>query len=163
MDTLIPVALGAVLTIAGALIGAWIQSAREHRKWLREKRLEVYLPAVTFLTEYELRMHAYADISSRIEGSIGPHTTDEERRHHQKSLKPYAVRADEYRDRVAAEMAPLIVLGPEPVAQAARRWEDAARTTPANPYTIGQEFAPVLREMRKALRIRVSHPPRVQN
>lgn len=50
-------------------------------------------------------------------------------------------------------MAPLIVLGPESVAVAAQRWEEAARTTPGNPYLIGSEFAPVLREMRKALSI----------
>ncbi|MGF2950724.1 hypothetical protein ACQUSX_15855 [Microbacterium sp. YY-02] len=153
MDSLFPVAVGAALTIAGGLLGAWIQAAREHRKWLREKRLEVYLPAAAFLTEYELRMQAYADIESRIDGVIGPDTPEEERLRQQRTLEPYAARADEYRDRVAAEMTPLIVLGPEPVAQAARRWEEAARTTTGNPYVIGEEFAPVLREMRKALRI----------
>lgn len=153
MDPLFSVALGAVLTIAGGLLGAWIQAAREHRKWLREKRLEVYLPAAAFLTEYEPRMQAYADIESRISGVIGPDTAEAERDDHQETLAPYAARADEYRARVAEEMAPLIVLGPDAVADAAQRWEQAARTTDGNPYVIGEEFRPVLREMRKALGI----------
>lgn len=153
MDPLISVALGGALTIGGGLLGAWIQSAREHRKWLREKRLEVYLPAAAFLTEYELRMQAYADIESRINGSTDPNDPEAVRRDNQEQLGHYAARADEYRDRVATEMAPLIVLGPESVSAAARRWEEAARTTNGNPYVIGAEFAPVLSEMRKALRI----------
>lgn len=153
MEPLISVALGSALTIGGGLLGAWIQAAREHRKWLREKRLEVYLPAVAFLTEYELRMSSYADIESRISDTIKSATTGMEHDEMHAQLAPFAARADEYRDRVAAEMAPLIVLGPEPVAAAARRWEDAARTTNGNPYVIGIEFEPVLLNMRKALRI----------
>lgn len=78
-------------------------------------------------------MQAYVDIKSRIDGVIGPDTPEEERLRQQRMLEPYAARADEYRDRMAAEMTPLIVLGPEAVANAAQRWEEAARTTTGNP------------------------------
>jgi hypothetical protein len=30
------------LTIAGALIGAWLQGRREHKRWMRERRLDAY-------------------------------------------------------------------------------------------------------------------------
>ena len=37
----------AVLTVSGGLIGVWIQSVGEHRKWLRERRFEAYLDFMT--------------------------------------------------------------------------------------------------------------------
>jgi hypothetical protein len=33
---------GAVVAVVGGLIGAWLQGRREHRKWIREKRLLRY-------------------------------------------------------------------------------------------------------------------------
>lgn len=33
----------ASLTVVGGLIGVWIQSVRDHRRWLRERRFEAYL------------------------------------------------------------------------------------------------------------------------
>lgn len=46
VDPLIALLVGAfgaaLLTVIGGLIGAWIQSIRDHRKWLRERRFEAY-------------------------------------------------------------------------------------------------------------------------
>lgn len=46
IDPLIALLVGAfgaaLLTVIGGLIGAWIQSVRDHRKWLRERRFEAY-------------------------------------------------------------------------------------------------------------------------
>lgn len=46
IDPLIALLVGAfgaaLLTVIGGLIGAWIQSIRDHRKWLRERRFEAY-------------------------------------------------------------------------------------------------------------------------
>lgn len=50
--TLIVGACGAAaLTVAGGLIGAWIQSIREHRKWLRERRHEAYLDFMVVMSK----------------------------------------------------------------------------------------------------------------
>lgn len=35
-----PVVLGAAVTLAGVLLGAWLNDRREHRKWLRDQRLQ---------------------------------------------------------------------------------------------------------------------------
>src|SRR6188474_663367 len=43
MDALGPVVLGGLLALIGGLVGAVIQAGREHRKWLRERRLDAYL------------------------------------------------------------------------------------------------------------------------
>jgi hypothetical protein len=46
IDPLFALLIGAFgaasLTVIGGLIGAWIQSIGEHRKWLRERRFEAY-------------------------------------------------------------------------------------------------------------------------
>ncbi|PVE94210.1 hypothetical protein [Microbacterium sp. TPD7012] len=61
--------IGALIAVLGGLFAGSAQGRREHEKWLREKRLEAYVPAVAFLTDYE---HAYAghhDLSDRISGA----------------------------------------------------------------------------------------------
>ena len=46
IDPLVALLVGAfgaaMLTVLGGLLGAWIQSIRDHRKWLRERRFEAY-------------------------------------------------------------------------------------------------------------------------
>ncbi|MGH3040267.1 MAG: hypothetical protein ACRDNG_00740 [Gaiellaceae bacterium] len=54
IDPLLALLVGAfgaaILTVIGGLIGAWIQSIREHRKWLRERRLDAYLEFMTSMS-----------------------------------------------------------------------------------------------------------------
>lgn len=54
MGTLLSVFGGALLTALAALIGAWIQSRREHLKWVREQRINTYKVLVQKIAAYEL-------------------------------------------------------------------------------------------------------------
>ncbi|MWB99071.1 hypothetical protein [Agromyces seonyuensis] len=47
--TLIPVVTGAFLAAAFGLLGAWIQSRREHSRWLRERRFDAYTAALAYM------------------------------------------------------------------------------------------------------------------
>lgn len=42
MTDLTPVVVGGLIAVVGGLIGAWFQSRRENRRWIRGERLEVY-------------------------------------------------------------------------------------------------------------------------
>ena len=44
---------GAALTVAAGFIGAWIQSRREHDKWLREQRYQAYLDYLKKKDKYD--------------------------------------------------------------------------------------------------------------
>ncbi|HVX08064.1 hypothetical protein [Humibacter sp.] len=44
---------GALLTVAGGLIGAWIQGRREHRRWLRERRYAAFVTVLTLINQME--------------------------------------------------------------------------------------------------------------
>lgn len=52
----------AVLTVGGGLFGAWIQSRREHARWLREERLGAY---ESFLISAESMLAYRADQSAQ--------------------------------------------------------------------------------------------------
>lgn len=43
---------GAVAAGLFALLGSWVQSRREHHRWIRERRYEAYLDAYNLLDEY---------------------------------------------------------------------------------------------------------------
>lgn len=73
-----PIVIGGLIAVVGGLLGAWIQARRAHKKWLREKRLEAYIPIVAFLTEYEIVLSGLADVESRVRG-IAVGLSDSER------------------------------------------------------------------------------------
>jgi hypothetical protein len=153
VDPIVPVVVGGFIAVIGGLVGAWIQSGREHKKWLREKRLEAYIPMIAFLTEYEIVLSSLADIQGRVEG-VAAVSTEAEMAEHQKSLAPYRKRAGEYRERVSKEMAAISVLGPESLAEAARQWEETSRTTSVPWFKVGNALVPIIAQMRKALDIK---------
>jgi hypothetical protein len=115
MEALVPVMVGGLLAAVGGLLGAAIQARRDHAKWLREKRLEAYVPLTAFLTEYEDILSSVADHRSRIDGVI-PHASKEEVERLESALAPEAAIGMEYRDRVPRELAAIAVLGPESLA-----------------------------------------------
>ncbi|WP_442576346.1 hypothetical protein ACSBPH_04175 [Microbacterium sp. F51-2R] len=55
---------GAALTIIAGFVGAWIQSRREHQKWLREQRYLAYL-------DYIKKKDKYDRAAGRIEHTEG--------------------------------------------------------------------------------------------
>jgi hypothetical protein len=52
VDPLLSLLIGslgaAILTIGGAAVGAWLQSRREHSRWIREQRLIAYRDLLRF-------------------------------------------------------------------------------------------------------------------
>lgn len=144
--------VGAIIAVLGGLFTGSAQARREHEKWLREKRLEAYVPAVAFLTDYE---HAYAghhDLNDRISGAFESMTQDE-RRLNQKTLDESRAQVWTYRERLSRETAAVTILGPEDVAIAIREWEKTARHGRSKPWEVGNMLPPVIAAMRQALEI----------
>lgn len=149
---LVATIIGALIAVLGGLFTGSAQARREHEKWLRERRLEAYVPAVAFLTDYE---HAYAehhDLNDRISGAFESMTEDD-RRHNQKTLDERGARVWAYRERLSRETAAVMILGPEDVAIAIREWEKTARHGRSKPWEVGNMLPPVIAAMRQALGI----------
>lgn len=153
MEALVPVMVGGLIAAVGGLLGAAIQARRDHAKWLREKRLEAYVPLIAFLTEYEIILTSISDHQSRIDGVV-PHSSKEEIERLESALAPEAARGMEYRDRVPKELAAIAVLGPESLAEAARQWEETSRTALVPWFKVGSALRPVITQMREALGIK---------
>lgn len=64
--------LGVLITVSVALLGAWIQSRREHSRWIREQRFEAYVA----FAEY---MHRLRLARERFERRDKPGAEQEER------------------------------------------------------------------------------------
>lgn len=54
MGALLPALVGGLLTALAGLLGAWIKSHDEHRKWVRAQRADVYGRLVQKIAAYEL-------------------------------------------------------------------------------------------------------------
>lgn len=145
--------IGAVIAVLGGFFTGSAQARREHEKWLREKRLEAYVPAVAFLTDYEHAYVAHHDLSDRISGAFKSMTEDE-RRLNQKSLEESDAQVWAYRERLSRETAAIMILGPEDVAVTVREWEKTARHGGSKPWEMGNMLPPVIAAMRRALGIR---------
>ncbi len=127
---------GAGLATLGGLIGAWIQGRREHARWVREKRYEAYIEWTTLMNYIEA-----AEIGLN---SIRPET-------------PKEVRESVVQDQLAltkrfpSAVAPLNLLGPEAVSDAAS--EVMGMTAQRQRVPRAAKDA-LLAAMRKAIRVR---------
>lgn len=127
---------GVLLTIIATLVGAWIQSRREHRVWLRDRRLE-----------------AYADLNRMHQD--GDHLKAEQRRvASSETATPQQAQAvleqlERWEEGVSAAAARVNILGPDEVIASSDRllglWD-----TPGFP----DAEAELAREMRKVLGIK---------
>lgn len=56
IDPLLSLLIGALgaaaLTVAGGFVGAWLQSRREHARWIREQRLAAYREVIGLTEKY---------------------------------------------------------------------------------------------------------------
>jgi NhaP-type Na+/H+ or K+/H+ antiporter len=52
---------GATVAVIGGLVGAWIQSRREHAKWVRERRFESYVAFAAALARKGMGVNEHAD------------------------------------------------------------------------------------------------------
>lgn len=123
---------GAALTVIAGFIGAWIQSRREHVRWVRERRFDAYTAADAVLTRME-----------GIERRIAMATDPIER-------EALARRLDDIsRDDMPDPISRLNLLGPAAVVAAKEAYQaakdDDARATAAKGF---------VRAMRAALDVR---------
>lgn len=160
MDELLPVIVGGLLALGGGLIAtigtlvnSWVQSRRDSRQWIRQRRLEAYLPAVAFLRQFEYRASVYFDLMSRVEGSIPLDATE-----HQimEMREQYSAEGQDYHDylsRIEGELAPVIVVGPDSVRDAVEAFAKRAREEPTAWFNFGRDFPSVVDAMRDAVNI----------
>lgn len=106
---------GAALTVGAGFLGAWIQSRREHEKWLREQRYEAFVRALVLIRDARSLARQLTHLLGRVaEGS----PEGEARNRLVADLTDVKKRAIESRDRVNAAAAPISILGPSTVEQA---------------------------------------------
>lgn len=160
MSELWPVVVGGAIGLVGALIGSlttvWIASAQAKRdddRWIRQQRLTAYMPAVSFLRQFEYRASVYFDLMGRVEDSI-PRGANAEQI--DELREKYATEAADYHDhlsRIDGELAPVIVVGPDAVRDAVEAFARGAREEPTSWRNFGRDFPPVVAAMREAVRI----------
>lgn len=101
VDPLLSLLVGAFGAALLGLIGAWIQSRREHRKWLRERRYEAY-------RAFMIDMDAFGDLAQAT-----PTLTN---------ALSYVKRANTLHRRFAESYEAVSLLGPKGVNAAGQRW-----------------------------------------
>jgi hypothetical protein len=101
VDPLLSLLVGAFGAAILGLIGAWIQSRREHRKWLRERRYEAY-------RAFMVDMDAFGDVAQTT-----PTLVD---------ALSYVKRAKALQRGFAESYEAVSLLGPKKVNAAGQRW-----------------------------------------
>lgn len=94
----------ALLTVSGGLIGVWVQSIREHRKWLRERRFEAYLEFMTDMAQISnvLRAEPTAANAEKLKAKL-----------------------EDWSDAMDRSMDSVSILGPKKVNAAGQDWMSA--------------------------------------
>jgi hypothetical protein len=101
--------LGVVITLAGGLVGARIQSKREHKKWLRERRFEAY-------TKFLAYMDRAIDLTEKFKNNAPDLTR------HLEELTKHKPDA----------LGPIQLLGPKAVRAASKQYVDVIRINPTS-------------------------------
>lgn len=126
---------GAALTVIAGFFGAWIQSRREHSRWIRERRLEAFTALVTMHNEYES-----AEIASTYaQGNPA-------------ALASYVAQLEAIREGFPRAITPLAILGPPSVSDAADEYTAASNAKDRDAMRVAD--AKMVAAMRKALGIR---------
>ena len=134
---LIPVATALMAIIAG-VVGAWMQSRREHSRWVRERRYEAY----TELDEALGRVHVQQAVA---EAQSEGHFLGDEPFLTQDSVRTFM-------DELPGALARVNLLGPKYVIEAKSAW---LATNLSDKQAQDAAVAKLRRAMRRALRIRV--------
>lgn len=133
---------GVLVSVTAGLIGAFIQSRREHKKWLKERRYEAYL---TFITG----MDALTDLAGhRLKTSKGS-VVDAPEGAAAPSFPPHT---EERLDAFLLNTSAFYLLGPDSVARALRDFGKVASSD--DTAAIGRARHRVFLEMRRALEIK---------
>lgn len=110
---------GALLTALFALLGAWINSRRQHAAWVREKRFEYFSRILGHLMDISVQDTERVAAVERLR-ALDP--TDEGATQaidrEEAILAQTKARFDKVRDRISQDSAPVLILGPQAVREA---------------------------------------------
>lgn len=170
---LIPV-ITVVLTIVAGLVGAWIQSRREHTRWLREERLAAYIAFLTVVYDLENEARSlktsvadlgkFSKVAQELAAKKAAATTDEERAAVERERKKAASQIGILNNAVEDQQARMKRLRESHVERSVRFGllgpafvQDASRAQDAAPLASAESAAAILElesAMRKALNVR---------
>lgn len=136
--------LTAAVGVAGTFVGAAIESRREHRRWLRERRYEAYTRAFALIQGFSLNAHKVEKIAVRKVLNRGRSNVlrSHKRRLREVQNDPKIRALDDYADRlydsVADALAPIQLLGPLHVTKLALRMQNAYEANDAEALGVAQ-------------------------
>jgi hypothetical protein len=110
--------LTAAVGAAGTFVGSAMESRREHRRWLRERRYEAYTRAFALIQGFSLNAHKVEKIAIRKAQARGRVMALRSRKRQSRDVQddPKIRALDDYADRlydsVADALAPIQLLGP---------------------------------------------------
>lgn len=78
---------GVIVTALVGLIGAWIQSTREHSRWIRERRLDAYIRFLGVVQAFEAERVEAAAVGAEIK--VLAQQNDETHRRYEASTDPH--------------------------------------------------------------------------
>lgn len=113
LQALLAIFGGALLAALAGLAGAAVEGKREHKRWLRERRHEAFIRAYTLIKGFDLNTSKQNKVAARL---LSANKIDESAA---ADLAKLQAEADALFGTVAAELAPILVLGPASVAQQA--------------------------------------------
>ncbi|KQR86517.1 hypothetical protein [Microbacterium sp. Leaf179] len=101
---------GAALTVIAGFIGAWIQAAREHRRWIRERRYEAFQTA-------RLAAERYRDLGRVVTAlkAMPPPQDAADRDRQLRRAAEAKAQHEALRDSMDEAFTPLLILGPQRV------------------------------------------------
>ncbi len=118
---------GVLVTVLGGFLGVWMQHRRAHRAWLRERRYEAYVGAYALIKSFDLNRYKTLKIAARGEASVEEwKSADRDAmtpaeiaalESKMDDIRPLLAEADDLYRTVATVLAPVILIGPQSVAQ----------------------------------------------
>ena len=147
MDALGPVVVGGLLALIGGLVGAFIQAGREHRKWLRERRLDAYLKFLAIEHHITVIGADLEMVRTQIERETG-----EARAHAIEHVKELVAKLETLGGTLPEHVTPILLLGPKSVSDASENYL-AAGTSALNGEAHKNAERVLIATMRKAIRV----------
>lgn len=139
---------GVLVTVTAGFIGAWLQSRREHSKWVRERRLEAFTKSyrtITSMLNFQRdQAQAIADLAGR-PGELVEHLVEDQRR------------LREIRDEAMESVVALDLLGTLEVSHQASRVKQML-TARADTDAVLDAIEEMVTAMRNAIGVRGEHP-----
>jgi hypothetical protein len=118
-------AAGAIITSLVTLLAGALEARREHRRWLREKRLDAYLRAFALTKGFDLNSSKTEKVvASLIADAVAEDPKDAdakatfERLRQDPDYRALGEQASDLQATAARELAAVVLLGPEEVAVA---------------------------------------------